>query len=72
MTIGELIRQKRKEKKMTLDDLGNYCGVPRSTISRWENGIIKKISRDNQEKLCIILQIDPAVFFYKEEILSRE
>lgn len=72
MTIGELIRQQRKKMKFTVEDVSKICSVPKSTVSRWENGIIKKISRDNQEKLCIALQIDPVVFFQKEEILSRE
>lgn len=72
MTIGELIYQQRKKMKLTLENLGNICSVPKSTVSRWENGKIKKISRDNQEKLCIALHIDPVVFYQKEEILSRE
>lgn len=72
MTIGELIHQKRIEKQMTLDDLGRICNVPKSTVSRWENGIIKKISRDKIEQLCLTLDIDPVVFFHKEEILSKE
>ena len=72
MTIGDLIREQRKKKHMTIESLSEICGVPKSTISRWENVIIKKISRDKQEKLCIALDIDPVVFFYKEEILSRE
>jgi transcriptional regulator with XRE-family HTH domain len=72
MTIGELIHQQRKKMKLTMEDLGKICNVPRSTISRWENGIIKTISRDRQEKLCIALDIDPLMFFQKEEIISRE
>ena len=72
MTIGELIHQQRKSKKMTIEDLSIICNVPKSTVSRWENGKIKKITREVQEKLCIALEIDPIVFFYKEEILSRE
>ena len=72
MTIGELIYQQRKKMGYTLEDLGKICGVPKSTVSRWENGIIQKISRDNQEKLCIALQIDPVIFFRRNEILTRE
>jgi len=70
--IGELIFQQRKKLNLTLEDVGKACGVPKSTVSRWENGIIQKISRDKQEKLCILLEIDPIVFYQKEEILSRE
>lgn len=72
MTIGELIASQRKKLGFTLEDVGKICGVPRSTVLRWERGQIKKISRDNQETLCRTLQIDPVVFFYREEILSRE
>lgn len=62
----------RKKLGFTLEDVGTYCNVPRSTVSRWEHGQIKKISRDNQESLCKMLQIDPVIFFYREEILSKE
>lgn len=72
MTIGELIRQQRKKYDLTLDDVGKACGVPRSTVSRWENGKIKKITSDKQEQLCITLHIDPAIFFRREEILTKE
>lgn len=72
MTIGELIASQRKKLGFTLEDVGKMCNVPRSTVLRWERWQIKKISRDNQEALCRMLRIDPVVFFYREEILSRE
>lgn len=72
MTIGELINTQRKKLGFTLDDVAKVCSVPKSTVSRWEHGQIKKISRDNQESLCRMLHIDPVVFFYREEILSRQ
>lgn len=72
MTIGELIQSQRKKFGFTLEDVGRNCNVPRSTVMRWEKGQIKKIARDKQESLCRMLQIDPVVFFYREEILSRE
>lgn len=72
MTIGELIYQQRKKLQMTLEDVSRICNVPCSTVSRWENGHIKKISRDNMEKLCMHLNIDPIVFFQKNELLSLE
>ena len=37
-TIGETIRQARKAKKMTQDDLGALMGVKKGTISSWEVG----------------------------------
>ena len=72
MTIGELIYQQRKKLQMTLEDVSKICNVPCSTVSRWENGHIKKISRTNMEKLCTHLNIDPIVFFQQSELLSKE
>ncbi len=72
MKIGDLIHQQRKAKGLTLEDVGKYCDVPRSTVCRWENGKIKKISRENQEALCILLDIDPVIFFRREEVLTPE
>ena len=72
MTIGELIRIQRKKKDLTLEDVGQYCDVPRSTVSRWERGEILKIKRDRIEKLCMLLDIDPVLFFRPAEILTKE
>lgn len=72
MTIGELLQNQRKKLGFTLEDVSRVCNVPRSTVSRWEHGQIKKISRDHQELLCRMLQIDPVIFYYREEILSRD
>ena len=72
MKIGEMIYQQRKKLNLTLEDVGKACGVPRSTVSRWENGVIKKISRSNQEALCTLLNIDPIMFFQREEVLTPE
>ena len=72
MTIGELIRIQRKKKDLTLEDVGQYCDVPRSAVSRWERGEILKIKRDRIEKLCVLLDIDPVLFFRPAEILTKE
>lgn len=34
--LGEIIRQRRKELKLTQSDLANMVGVTRSTITIWE------------------------------------
>ena len=72
MTIGEMIRMHRKDRSMTLDDVGRLCDVPRSTVYKWETGMIKNISRANIEKLCNAIGMDPLVFFRREEALTRE
>ncbi len=36
MTIGQRMKQRRKELKMSADELGNRLGKDRSTIYRYE------------------------------------
>lgn len=50
--IGERLRLLRKEKGMTLDELGAVLNMPKSSLSRYENGTadpsieaVKKIAR---------------------------
>jgi transcriptional regulator with XRE-family HTH domain len=40
MTIGKQIRKRRKELKMSVDELAKRLGKDRSTIYRYENGDI--------------------------------
>lgn len=36
MNVGNLIKNKRKELNLTLEDLGNLVGVGKSTVRKWE------------------------------------
>lgn len=42
--IGEVIKQARKEKNMTQEELGELMGVKKAQISRIENGHIFNLS----------------------------
>lgn len=44
MTTGERIKARRKELGITADNLAETIGVARSTIFRYENGSIEKIT----------------------------
>lgn len=57
--IGDLIRNKRKEKKLTLEEVGDYVGVGKSTVRKWENGMIKNIRRDKIAAIAELLDINP-------------
>ena len=46
MNIGTLIKKRRKELNMTLEELGNLVGVGKSTVRKWENGMIENMGRD--------------------------
>lgn len=59
--LGSFLKQKRKEKGLTLVQLGEKIGVTNGTISKWERGHIKNMKRDKIEALCNVLGIPPLV-----------
>lgn len=59
MNIGELIRNRRIELKLTLEEIGNMVGVSKSTVKKWEDGYISNMKRDKIALLAKALQIEP-------------
>ena len=57
--IGNLIRNRRKELGLTLEEVGNAVGVSKSTVKKWEDGYISNMRRDKIQSLAAILQINP-------------
>lgn len=55
--IGNLIRQRREDLKLTIEQVATYIGVLKSTVSRWETGDIKKIKRSHLFLLSNILHL---------------
>ena len=56
--IGEKIKEIREEKGMTQYRLSQLTGINRSTIKRYEENYIKKISLENLIKICNALGVD--------------
>lgn len=59
MNIGELIYQRRKELGLTLEQIGDFVGVSKSTVKKWESGYISNMRRDKIALLAKVLQINP-------------
>lgn len=57
--IGKIIFERRKQLGLTLEDVGNAVGVGKSTVRKWENGMIKNMGRDKIAALAAVLQLDP-------------
>ena len=51
MKIGKRIRQLRKERNMTLEDLSKKCGVALATLSRMENDKMTG-TLDSHNRIC--------------------
>ena len=58
--FGERLRQLRKEKKMTLDDLARALGTSKQTIQRYESGVIANIPPEKIEALASALGTTPS------------
>ena len=72
--IGEKIEKRRKELGLTLEEVGNYVGVGKSTVKKWETGYISNMKRDKISLLAKILQISPASLIIdnsEEDIFSQ-
>lgn len=62
MNLGNLLRKKRKEKKLTLEQVGEAIGVSKNTVSKYERNMIANIGRTKVKALSKLLDI-PTVLF---------
>ena len=69
--MGELIKKLRLEQNMTLEDLGNKVGVGKSTVRKWENGIIANMRRDKIEKIADALNVSPGYLMGWEDNIQN-
>ena len=65
--IGKKIFERRKALGLTLEDVGNAVGVGKSTVRKWEKGMIKNMKRDKIASLAKLLQMDPVEFVMSPE-----
>jgi transcriptional regulator with XRE-family HTH domain len=59
MTVGQRIKQRRKELKMSADELASKIGKNRATIFRYENGDIENLPLDILEPIAEALETTP-------------
>lgn len=57
--LGRRIYNARMSLGLSLEAVGQYVGVGKSTVRKWENGIIKNMRRDKIKKLSEILHVSP-------------
>lgn len=58
MELKELVTVYRSKNNLSLEEVGDAVGVSKSTVSRWESGIIKKISLEKQMLLSDLFDIN--------------
>lgn len=57
-----MIKSRRQELGLTLEEVGKAVGVGKSTVRKWECGQIKDMKRDKISALAEVLQLSPVVF----------
>ena len=67
MEMGQKIYNLRVRKGLTLEELGNMVGVGKSTVRKWENGMIANMKRDKILKVSEVLGTSPAYLMGWEE-----
>lgn len=61
MEIKDIIHKRREELNLTYEQLGNMIGVGKSTVRKWETGMIENMRRDNIVALAKALNISPGI-----------
>jgi transcriptional regulator with XRE-family HTH domain len=60
--IANKIKARRIELGLTLEEVARAVGVGRSTVRKWETGMIKNMGRDKIAALARVLQMNPVEF----------
>lgn len=68
MKMGEKIYNLRMKNNMTLEELGDRVGVGKSTVRKWEKGLIANMKRDKIAKLASALGVSPAYLMGWEDV----
>lgn len=63
MSLGTLISESRKNKGMTMQELGKAVGVQASAVNKWEKGIVSNIKQSTLIKIAEVLEIDMDLMF---------
>ena len=58
--MARKIKELRKEKGLTLEQVGNIVGVGKSTVRKWETGMIANMKRDKIAALAKALDTSPS------------
>jgi SOS-response transcriptional repressor LexA len=57
--MNETLKERRLKLGLTLEEVGNIVGVGKSTVRKWEQGMIENMGRDKIVALSKALKISP-------------
>jgi transcriptional regulator with XRE-family HTH domain len=59
MEMRTIIKNRRSELGLTLEEVASRVGVSRATVLRWETGAIQNLGRDKIAALAAALHVSP-------------
>lgn len=72
MNIGRRIKERRKELKLSADELAKKLGKDRSTIYRYEKGDIENLPLDILEPIADALETTPNYLMGWEKLIEEK
>jgi len=75
MTMGEKIKELRKDHNMTQEELGQKLSpsVNRAAINKWEHGTVKNIKRSYIEQMSSIFGVKPSdLMCFQEQQIAED
>ena len=72
MNIGEIIRTRRQELGLTLENIGDYVGVGKSTVRKWEHGDIENMKQSINEYMGKDFSYLDSVEIINQGIIDRK
>lgn len=70
--VKDIIKKRRLELGLSFRELGRLCGVDKTTVRKWELGLIENMKRDKMVLLSKALGISPLVLLGIEDDMSNE
>ena len=67
MTQGEKIAALRKEHGLTLEEVGSFCGVSKTSVHKWENGAVGSMRQDHAARLAELFGVTAAELMGEDE-----
>ena len=72
-SMAKRIRELRQARNLTLEQVADVVGVGKSTVRKWETGMIANMRRDKIAALAKVLGTTPAYLMgWKEELPEKE
>ena len=72
MTVGEKIKQLRKERGLTQEELGDILGVKKAAVQKYESGQVQNLKQSTIKKLCETFNKTPDYFIFDNFDLELE